>query len=95
MNGTASTSILTGEPTDYEAGSAPETFHLLRLPRASWLVQVGVAAGSMTIALALTHALWRFVHPTPYFLGFLAAIVSSRVGGRQAGFLAAFIGVLG
>jgi PAS domain S-box-containing protein len=49
----------------------------------------------MTGALVLTHVLWRFLEHTPFLLGFGAAILSSRVGGRQAGFLALIIGVLG
>jgi PAS domain S-box-containing protein len=47
----------------------------------------------MTCALVLTHAFWPFVQYTPFVFGFGAAIVSSRVGGRKAGFLAVIIGV--
>ena len=49
----------------------------------------------MASALVLTHAFWRFLEHTPFLLGFGAAVLSSRVGGRQAGFLAVIVGVLG
>ena len=49
----------------------------------------------MVCALVLTHALWRLLEHTPFLLGFGAAILSSRVGGRHAGFVAIIIGVLG
>jgi two-component system, cell cycle sensor histidine kinase and response regulator CckA len=49
----------------------------------------------MASAVVLTHALWRFVQSTPFLFGFAAAIASSRVGGRRAGFLAVAVGVFG
>src|SRR5688572_942258 len=49
----------------------------------------------MACALVLTHAFWRFLEHTPFLLGFGAAILSSRVGGRRAGFLAVTIGMVG
>lgn len=49
----------------------------------------------MVCALVLTHAFWRFLQHTPFMLGFGAAILSSRVGGRAAGFLAVGIGLVG
>jgi PAS domain S-box-containing protein len=70
-------------------------FFNMTLPRNSWLLRLGVAAGSMAGALALTHAFWRFLQHTPFMLGFGAAILSSRVGGREAGFVAVLIGVVG
>jgi hypothetical protein len=70
------------------------SFHLT-MPQNSWLVRLAVAAGSMTCALVLTHAFWRLLQHTPFLLGFGAAIVTSRIGGRKAGFLAVIIGALG
>ena len=67
----------------------------LTLPRNSWRLRLAVAAGSMAGALALTHAFWRFLQHTPFMLGFGAAILTSRVGGREAGFVAVLIGVIG
>jgi signal transduction histidine kinase len=49
----------------------------------------------MISALVLTHALWPLLRSTPFLLGFGAAMVSSRVGGRRAGFLAVIVGALG
>jgi PAS domain S-box-containing protein len=49
----------------------------------------------MSCAIVLTHVLWPFLHYTPFVLAFAAAIVSSYLGGRTAGFLAVFIGVIG
>jgi PAS domain S-box-containing protein len=69
-------------------------FHLT-MSRQFWPWRLGVAAGSMACALVLTHMFWQFVQYTPFLLCFGAAIVSSRVGGRRAGFLALIIGVLG
>jgi PAS domain S-box-containing protein len=60
-----------------------------------WLSRLGIVMAPMACALVLTHALWRVVEPTPFFLGFAAAIVSSRLGGRQAGLVAVLVGVLG
>lgn len=60
-----------------------------------WLWRVGAAAGSMICALVLTHVFWRFLQYTPFLIGFAAAILSSRVGGRAAGFLAVGIGLVG
>jgi len=70
------------------------SFHLT-IPRNSWTLRLGVAAGSMACAIGLTHAFWRFLQHTPFMLGFGAAILSSRVGGRAAGFLAVGIGLIG
>jgi PAS domain S-box-containing protein len=67
----------------------------LTMPRDSWPWWLGVAAGSMACALVLTHAFWSILQQTPFLLGFGAAIVSSRVGGRKAGFLAVILGGLG
>ena len=61
----------------------------------SWLSRLGIAVAPMACALVLTHALWRVTQSTPFLLGFAAAIVSSRLGGRQAGFVAVLVGVLG
>jgi PAS domain S-box-containing protein len=69
-------------------------FHLT-FPRKSRSWQIALATGSMACALVLTHALWRFLEHTPFLLAFGAAILSSRMGGRRAGFLAVAIGVLG
>jgi len=54
-----------------------------------------IATGTMVCALVLTHLFWRILQYTPFLLGFAAAILSSRVGGRRAGFLSVVIGVLG
>jgi two-component system cell cycle sensor histidine kinase/response regulator CckA len=56
-----------------------------------WLIAVAFA--SMACALVLTHVFWEFVQYTPFVFGFAAAIVSSRIGGRNAGVLAVVIGV--
>lgn len=63
--------------------------------RHSWPWRVAVAAGSIGCALVVTHAFWRYLQHTPFLLGFGAAILSSRVGGRAAGFLAVMLGVIG
>jgi len=70
------------------------SFHLA-MPRNSWPLRLGIAAGTMACAQVLTHAFWPLLQHTPFLLGFGAAIVSSRVGGRPAGFLAVILGVLG
>jgi two-component system, cell cycle sensor histidine kinase and response regulator CckA len=62
------------------------------MPRKTWPVQLGVAAATMISALLLTHALWRGLQHTPFLPGFLAAIVSSWIGGRRAGILAVIVG---
>jgi PAS domain S-box-containing protein len=49
----------------------------------------------MVSAIVLTHTFWQFLEHTPFLLGFAAAILSTRVGGRHGGFLALIIGVLG
>ena len=49
----------------------------------------------MACALVLTHTFWRQLEHTPFLLGFGAAILSSRIGGQQAGFLAVTTGALG
>jgi two-component system cell cycle sensor histidine kinase/response regulator CckA len=66
-----------------------------RMSPNSWLLRLGVAAASMAGALVLTHAFWPLLQQTPFLLGFAAAILSSRIGGRHAGALAVIIGVLG
>src|SRR5687767_6074253 len=63
--------------------------------RNSWPLQLGVAAGSMACAVALTHAFWRFLEHTPFLLGFGSAILSTRLGGRHAAVLALIVGVVG
>jgi len=70
------------------------SFHLT-MPRNAWPLRLAVAGGTMTCALVLTHAFWRVFQHTPFILAFGAATLSSRVGGRRAGFLAVVIGVLG
>ena len=70
-------------------------FHLKTPRSTSWIARLGVAAGSMIGALALTHAFWPLLQYAPFLLGFGAAILSSRVGGRGTGFLAVTIGALG
>jgi PAS domain S-box-containing protein len=49
----------------------------------------------MTCAIALSHALWSLVRPTPFLLGFGAAVLSSRIGGRRAGLVAVVTGAVG
>ena len=68
-------------------------FPILR--RNGWPFSVGVAAGSMASALLLTHGFWPILEHTPFLLGFGAAIFSSSLGGRKAGFLAVAIGIAG
>jgi PAS domain S-box-containing protein len=68
-------------------------FHLIT-PRNSWPWRLALALGTMACALVLTHALWRFLDQTPFLLAFGAAILSARLGGREAGFLAVIVGVL-
>jgi PAS domain S-box-containing protein len=70
------------------------SFHLTR-SRHSWPLRLAVAAGSMASALLLTHAFWPAFQSTPFLLAFGAATLSSRVGGRAAGFLAVIIGAFG
>jgi PAS domain S-box-containing protein len=62
------------------------------MPRKTWPVQLGVAAATIVVALVLTHLLWRGLQHTPFLLGFVAAIVSSWIGGRRAGVLAVILG---
>lgn len=45
--------------------------------------------------MVLTRALWPVLQYTPFLLGFVAAVISTRVAGRQAGFLTVLIAVLG
>ena len=63
--------------------------------RHSWSWRLSVAIVSMASALALTHACWRFLEHTPFLLGFAAAILAARLGGRTTGFLAVFAGLAG
>src|SRR5258706_16216742 len=67
----------------------------LTMPRPSWPRLLAIAVGSMTCAVVFPPLLWRFVQYTPFLLGFGAAMLTSRVGGRKAGFLAVGIGALG
>ena len=60
-----------------------------------WPRRLAVAAGSMGCAVALTHVFWRYLHHTPFLLGFCGVVLSSRAGGRGAGFLAVVLGVIG
>ena len=66
----------------------------LTLHHKTWPFRVAVAAGSMTCALVLTHTFWGVLQYTPFLLAFGAATLSSRLGGRYAGFLAVIFGVL-
>jgi hypothetical protein len=45
--------------------------------------------------MLLTRALRPVIQYTPFLLGFVAAVISTRVAGRQAGFLTVLLGVLG
>jgi PAS domain S-box-containing protein len=65
------------------------------MSRNSWTVRLGIAAGSMVCAVVLTHVFWPILQHTPFLLGFGAAVLSTRLGGRQAGVLALIIGTLG
>src|SRR5579862_1374742 len=76
------------------AGDTPVTFSPSNARRNSWPFQLAVAAGSMTSAVLLTHALRPFLQQTPYVLGFAAAVLSSRIGGRRAGLAAVAIGAV-
>lgn len=67
----------------------------LMLTERRWLRRVAISVGSMSGALVLTHLFWRVLEHTPFLLGFGAAILSSRVGGRAAGFLAVIVGIVG
>jgi two-component system cell cycle sensor histidine kinase/response regulator CckA len=70
-------------------------FWPLTTSRRRWPWRLFVAATSHVCALVLTHAIWPLLQHTPFLLGFVAVILSSRVGGRQAGGLAVIIGALG
>jgi two-component system cell cycle sensor histidine kinase/response regulator CckA len=48
----------------------------------------------MTAALLLTHAFWGVLRHTPFLLGFVAAVVATRLGGRTAGFASVIIGAI-
>jgi two-component system cell cycle sensor histidine kinase/response regulator CckA len=63
--------------------------------RNSWTWRIAVVVALTAGALALTHALWPLVQHTPFIFGFAAAAVSSRVAGKQGGFLAVAIGLVG
>ena len=67
----------------------------LRIRRDSWSWRVAAVVAITAGALGLTHALWPVVRHTPFLLSFAAAIVSSRVAGRDGGFLAVVIGLVG
>jgi two-component system cell cycle sensor histidine kinase/response regulator CckA len=67
----------------------------LTTPRLSWPLRLGIAVGSMVLAVAVTDAFWSVFRYTPFLLGFTAAVVSGRIGGRHAGLLAVIVGVLG
>ena len=45
--------------------------------------------------MVFTRVLWPVLQYTPFLLGFVAAVISSRVAGRQAGFLTVMFAVLG
>jgi two-component system, cell cycle sensor histidine kinase and response regulator CckA len=62
--------------------------------RSRWPWRLGLAVLSMASALLLTHALWPFLKHTPFLLGFAAAVVSARIGGRIAGFASVIIGAV-
>jgi PAS domain S-box-containing protein len=63
-------------------------------PGSSWWRSLAIAGGTVVCALVLTHVFWRFLQHTPFSLGFVAAILSSRFGGRTGGFLAVGLGVV-
>jgi two-component system, cell cycle sensor histidine kinase and response regulator CckA len=67
----------------------------LTVARHSWPWRLGVPVASQGIALIATHAFWSQLQHTPFLLGFAAAILSTRVGGRTSGLLAVIIGALG
>ncbi|HUE88232.1 MAG TPA: ATP-binding protein [Vicinamibacterales bacterium] len=83
-----------GQPKEASCGG-PTMLVPLTLPRNSWPSRVGIAVASQGIALVATHAFWSQLQHTPFLLGFAAAVLSSRVGGRTSGFLAVIIGALG
>ena len=67
----------------------------MTMPHDSWRFRFTVAACAAAAAMVLTRVLWPVLQYTPFFLGFVAAVVSSRVAGRQAGFLTVMFAVLG
>jgi PAS domain S-box-containing protein len=70
-------------------------FFRLTAPRNTWPWCVVIATSSTIPALVLTHAFWPFFRYTPFLLGFVAVVASSRLGGRRGGFLAVLAGALG
>ena len=46
------------------------------------------------MALVLTRVFWRQFQSTPFLLSFTAVVLSSRLGGREAGFAAVVFGVV-
>jgi PAS domain S-box-containing protein len=63
--------------------------------RKARLWRIGIAAATMVCAVALTHALWRFLQYTPFLLGFGAATLTAALAGRSAGLLSVAFGVAG
>jgi PAS domain S-box-containing protein len=61
----------------------------------SLVKQLTIAVSSTAAALALTHWFWPALQSTPFLLTFGATVLSTRVGGREAGFASVVLGVLG
>src|SRR4051812_26919977 len=53
-----------------------------------------LAAVSTAVALVLTRVFWQQFQSTPFLLSFTAVVLSSRLGGREAGFAAVVFGVV-
>src|ERR687889_47658 len=60
--------------------------------RSAWLLRIVIAAGTMACAVGLTHVWWEVLKYTPFLLAFGAAVVTTVVGGREAGWFAAACG---
>ena len=67
----------------------------MTMPHDSWRFRFTVAACAAAAAMVFTRVLWPVLQYTPFLLGFVAAVISSRVAGRQAGFLTVMFVVLG
>jgi len=67
----------------------------MTMPHDSWRFRFTVAACAAAAAMVFTRVLWPVLQYTPFLLGFVAAVISSRVAGRQAGFLTVMFAVLG
>jgi two-component system, cell cycle sensor histidine kinase and response regulator CckA len=70
------------------------TLSPLSLSQKHWSWRLALAAGSVTVALALTHVGWNALRHTPFLLCFAAAVGTTCLAGRVAGFAAVVLGAL-